>query len=118
MSALTTTDLEVLLGEIGLETPIPSFPAANVLIKPLDIARSYIADSLSSYTECDPNVAYSSIQWPNNIYNGDLSVILPKIKPGADSDELAFDLMKKVRSSSCSEALWFPVLRIPRLCHS
>lgn len=99
MSTLTAADLDSLLATIGLKTPIPDFPGADVLNKPLDIARSYLADSLSGYVECDPQVAYNSIQWPNNIYNGDLAVILPKIKPGVDSDELAFDLMKKVRLS-------------------
>jgi len=105
MSTLTTTDLESLLVALGLKTPIPYFPAADVLNKPLDIARSYLADCLSGYVECDPQIAYNSIQWPNNIYTGDLSVILPKIKPGADPDELAFDLMKKVRSSSHFEPI-------------
>jgi hypothetical protein len=97
MSTLTTTDLETLLVALGLKTPIPYFPGVDVLNKPLDIARSYLADALSNCVECDPQIAYNSIQWPNNIYNGDLSVILPKLKPGADPDELAFDLMKKVR---------------------
>jgi arginyl-tRNA synthetase len=97
MSTLTTVDLESLLAALGLKTPIPQLPAADILSKPLDIARAYLADSLAEYVECDAQVAFKSIQWPNNIYNGDLAVILPKIKPGADADELAFDLMKKVR---------------------
>jgi arginyl-tRNA synthetase len=100
MSTFGTADLEKLLVALGLKTPIPHFQLAEVLDNPLDVARSYLADSLSACAECDPRITYNAIQWPNNIYNGDLSVILPKMKPGADPDELAFDLMKKVRSSS------------------
>jgi arginyl-tRNA synthetase len=100
MSTLTLLELENLVGELGLKTPIPHFPAADVLNVPLDLARSYLADELSQHVECDPQNAYNSIQWPNNIYNGDLSVIIPRLKPGADSDELAFNLMTKVSRNS------------------
>jgi arginyl-tRNA synthetase len=105
MSTPSSTELENLLGELGLKTPVPYFSDTDVLNKPLDIARCYLADILASLVDCDAHTAYSSIQWPNNIYNGDLSIVLPKLKPGADSKVLAFDLQTKVTSSSARSLL-------------
>jgi arginyl-tRNA synthetase len=96
MATLSLSGLESLLGGLGLEIPIPQFSAANVLNKPLDICRSYLADILRSLVEGDPVIAYNSIQWPNNIFNGDLVVILPRLSHGADPNALAFDLIEKV----------------------
>lgn len=87
--------LEGLLKELDLKTPIPHVPEANILIKPLDIGRSYLADILGSLVDCDSSVAYKSIQWPGDISSGDLAVILPKLSHGADPTVLAFDLMQK-----------------------
>ncbi|KAF2100656.1 Nucleotidylyl transferase [Rhizodiscina lignyota] len=95
MSTLTVTGLEALLGDIGLQTPIPHFAEADVLNKPRDIARSYFADILSSLVGGDPANAYNSIQWPSNIDNGDLAAILPKLSHGADYHALALDLITK-----------------------
>ena len=97
MATLKTSSLEALLGALGLENPIPQSPSSDVLSKPLDIGRSYLADILCSVVECDATVAYNSIQWPGDIYSGDLAVILPKLKPGANAHELALDITKKVR---------------------
>ena len=96
MSTLTVSELEAQLGGLGLNTPIPGFPDADVLNKPLDISRSYFADILCSIVGCDPVVAYNSILWPNNISNGDLVVILPKLGQGADYNALGFDLTRQV----------------------
>ncbi|KAF2185091.1 arginyl-tRNA synthetase [Zopfia rhizophila CBS 207.26] len=101
MATSTVAELEGLLGGLDLKTPIPPFPSSDVLKSPLDICRSYLADILCSLVDCDPVVAYNSIQWPNNIFNGDLTVILPKLSPGANASELAFDLMKKFSEYEC-----------------
>jgi arginyl-tRNA synthetase len=98
MSTLTITGLEALLGGLGLKIPIPRFPAADELNKALDIGRSYFADILCSLVECDPVIAYNSIQWPNDIFNGDLTVILPKLSQGADYDALALNILTKVEN--------------------
>jgi arginyl-tRNA synthetase len=105
MSTLTLTGLETLLGGLGLKTPIPVFPAADDLNKGLDIGRSYFADILCSLVKCDPLVAYNSIQWPNDIFNGDLTVILPKLSQGADYEALGMDLMTKVDNHSTSHGV-------------
>jgi arginyl-tRNA synthetase len=95
MATLTITGLEALLGRLGLKLPIPHFAAADVLNKPLDIGRSYFADILRSLVECDAVIAYNSIQWPSDIFSGDLAVILPKLSHGTDHSALAIDLIQK-----------------------
>ena len=103
MATLNADGLGVLLQSLGLEVPISHFPGADVLNKPLDIGRSYLADIFCSLVECDRLVAYNSIQWPGDIYSGDFTIILPKLIPGSDPNVLAFDLMKRVRH-------FFPIL--------
>jgi hypothetical protein len=96
---MATTDLPGLedhLSGLGLKTPIPDFPTAEVLTRPLDIARSYLADILHSLVECEPSNAYNSIQWPGDIQMGDLAVILPKLSHGAKPADVASGLMQKV----------------------
>ena len=102
MATLTLAGLEALLGGLGLKIPLPHFLAADVLTRPLDIGRTYFADILCSLVECDAANVYSSIQWPGDIYNGDLAVVLPKLSHGAVSDDFAFDLMKRVCFTSRS----------------
>ena len=106
MTTLTISSLEARLDSLGLKTPIPKYPAADVLCSPLDIGRSYIADTLSSLLDCNSATAYSSIQWPNNAFNGDLSVTLPKLGQGTDAEDLAMDLMKKVCSFEQGFSNW------------
>jgi arginyl-tRNA synthetase len=96
MMTLTITDLEVLLARLGLRVPAPSFEDADVLNKPLDIGRCYFADILCSLVDGDPKKAYSSILSPGDIFNGDLAVVLPKLKPGSRADVLGPDLMTRV----------------------
>ncbi|KAF1838671.1 arginyl-tRNA synthetase [Decorospora gaudefroyi] len=89
--------LERSLGLLSLHVPIPDIEPAEVLANPLDVWRTYLAQILAEIASCDIDVAYKSIQWPNNISNGDLAVILPKLRPGVKADALAFELMEKVR---------------------
>jgi arginyl-tRNA synthetase len=96
MATSTITDLEVLLGKLGLKVPIPPFEAADVLNKPLDIGRCYFADILSSLVAGDPKNAYTSILSPGDVFNGDLAVILPRLSHGSNPTELAFDLINRV----------------------
>ena len=100
MTTQTISGLEALLSELGVETPIPQLPGADVLNKPLDIGKSYLAHILTSIVECDLATACNSIQLPNNIYSGDFSVILPKLSHGRDFSALAIDLIQKVRLST------------------
>jgi len=96
MATQTAASLEELIEALGAKTPIPSYPAANILVRPLDIGRSYLADLLASIVEGDTSNAFNSIQLPSNIDNGDLVVILPRLHPGSDPDEFGRSIMQKV----------------------
>ena len=89
--------LEQSLASLSLSVPVPGVKEAELLANPLDIFRTYLAEILAEITGCEVQAAYKSIQWPNNIFNGDLAVILPKLRPGAKSDEVAVELLEKVR---------------------
>ncbi|KAF1971521.1 Nucleotidylyl transferase [Bimuria novae-zelandiae CBS 107.79] len=95
MNAGDIAGLERALGGISLTTQIPHFHEADILHNPLDVCRSYLAELLCNLVGCEPDLAYRSIQWPNNIFNGDLTVTLPKLCPGVKPSELAPDLLKK-----------------------
>jgi arginyl-tRNA synthetase len=88
--------LEQSLGSLSLSTPIPHIDAAEVLANPLDVCRTYLAQILAEIAGCDIGTAYTSIQWPNNISNGDLSVTIPKLRPGCKPVELLAELVNKV----------------------
>ena len=81
MSTLSVAGLEALLQRLGLEVPVPSFAGADVLNKPLDIARSYLAAIISSLAECDAATAYGAVTCPSQMDNGDLVVVPPKTRP-------------------------------------
>ena len=100
MTTLTVPDIEGLVKRVGLIIPIPEFSSSNVLSNPLDIGHSYIADIIRLQTQCDEDTAWNSIQWPNNIYNGDFAIILPKLGHHADSKSLAFNITQKVGAQS------------------
>ena len=97
-TTLTITELELLLRRLGLKVPIPYFEAANVLYKPLDIGRCYLADILNSLIDGNSNKgdAYSSILSPGDVFNGELTVVLPRLKLGSKTNELADILITKV----------------------
>jgi arginyl-tRNA synthetase len=99
MTTLTLPELEVLLGRLGLQVPIPPIEAADVLNKPLDIGRCYYADILRSLVngEVELKNAYKSILSPGDVNNGDLVVILPKLQPGCKAQVFGVDLIKMVR---------------------
>jgi arginyl-tRNA synthetase len=96
MRTQTVAGLEELIGGLGAKTPITPYSAADVLVRPLDIGRSYLADLLCNIIEGDATNAFNSIQWPNTIDNGDLVVILPKLSHGSDANELGRTIMQKV----------------------
>lgn len=96
MTTTTITGLETLLERLEVKVPIPQFVSTDVLRRPLDIGRSYLADIFCSLLECDPGIAYKAIHWPNDISSGDLAVILPKLIQGADLNIVGFDITKRV----------------------
>jgi len=95
MATTTPDGLQALLTAVGVEDPIPSFPLADTQNNPLGIYLSYLAESLVKLTECEPQVAYDSIHWPNEL--GDLAVVLPRLRlQDVKLEELAADLIQRV----------------------
>jgi arginyl-tRNA synthetase len=96
MATVSLSGLQTFVGEIGLD-PIPSFAAADVLNNPIDIYHSYLAEVFGALVECDPDLVYNSIQPAGTAGNGDLNIVLPRLKlPGASPKSLAIELLKKV----------------------
>lgn len=94
----TTTSLsglQALLADIGVE-PTPSFAAADILNNPIDIYHSYLAEHFHALVECDRDLVFSSIQPANTTGNGDLDIVLPKLKLPGKPKELADELRKNV----------------------
>lgn len=87
MSNPALEELTTLLSTLSLPplptpalTKIHPLPQPSPPTRPLDIARLYLAHFLHTHVPTStPSQAYSSIVWPANIYNGDLTVILPKL---------------------------------------
>lgn len=95
MATLSVDGLEALLGELGVDGAIPAFPQADVQNNPMGIYLSYLAEILVQLTECESQVAYDSLQWPNDI--GDLVAVLPRLRlRDVDHDGLATELRQKV----------------------
>ena len=99
MATTSLPGLEAFVAEIGLG-PIPPFAAADVLNNPIDIYHSYLAKHLQALVECDPDLVYDAIQPANTTGNGDLDVVLPKLKlPGASP--------QRARRRAYQKGLWF-----------
>jgi arginyl-tRNA synthetase len=101
MATLKLGGLEEALREIGANTPIPVSRQVEVLTKPIDIYRSYLADSTAKLLDCDAALAYEAIQNANNKDNGDLALVLPKLKlKNGSPKELANQALLKVSVST------------------
>jgi arginyl-tRNA synthetase len=95
MATLSSDGLQALLEEVGVESPVQSFPLADIQNSLMGIYLSYLAEILVQLTECVPQVAYESIQWPNDV--GDLVVVLPRLRrKDVKPNDLGVELQKKV----------------------
>jgi arginyl-tRNA synthetase len=95
MATLSSQGVQALLTEVGVESQIPSFEFTDIQNSPMSIYLSYVADILVQLTECTPQVAFESIQWPNEL--GDLVIVSPRLRlKDVDASELAVDLKKRV----------------------
>ena len=100
MSTLDQAGLMQLLDSLSISAPTSDVVNAATLSNPLDLCRIALAELLSGLVDCDVRTAYRSIQWPNNIFNGDLSVTVPKLCPGHKPAELSSQLVDKVGSDA------------------
>jgi arginyl-tRNA synthetase len=102
MTTLDISELEKHLASLGLGGSLSGPDTADVLIKPLDFWRIQLANILGGLVGCDSDAAYKAVQWPNNVYNGDLAVVLPKLCQGKKAAEVAVDLLKQVHTIAFS----------------
>ena len=96
MATLDQAGLTQLLKNLSIAAPTSDVAEATILSNPLDLCRITLAELLAGLVDCDIQAAYRSIQWPNNIFNGDLSVTVPKLCPGRKPVELSSQLVDKV----------------------
>jgi arginyl-tRNA synthetase len=116
MSTLDEAGLARLLDSLAISATTSVVIEAKPLNNPLDVCRVALAELLSSLVGCDVQTAYRSVQWPNNIFNGDLSVTVPKLCPGHKPAELSSQLVDKVRpvGSSMGERAAEIVAQFPK----
>jgi hypothetical protein len=89
--------LEQSVTALGLSAPPVAIDESfQPFTNPLELCRTHLASILARIVQCSQDDAHKSIQWPNNIFNGDLAVVLPKLKPGIKVDKLAVEIMEKV----------------------
>jgi arginyl-tRNA synthetase len=96
MSTLDLDSLRSLLEGLSVSKPEAFSLESKALSNPLEVFRVSLAQLLSVLAECDIQDAVKSIQWPNNIYSGDLSVTVPRLRPGCKPAEISADVMNKV----------------------
>jgi arginyl-tRNA synthetase len=94
MATRSSDGLHALLQGVGVENAVPSFLLADIQNSLMDVYLSYLAGILVQLTECEPQVAYESIQWPNDL--GDLVVVLPRLRlKDVKPSDLAVELKTK-----------------------
>ncbi|KAI1081597.1 arginyl-tRNA synthetase [Whalleya microplaca] len=100
MATCSISSLETLLAEIGMYTPMPIFTRSDILNKPIDVYRNYLADIASRLLECEANLAYEAVQSANIKDNSDLALVLPKLKQkNKKPSELSREAFKKFSST-------------------
>ncbi|EFX05280.1 arginyl-tRNA synthetase [Grosmannia clavigera kw1407] len=92
----TVAGLEALLVNLGLEMPVPRFPAADVLAKPIDVFRGYLATLLGSILTLDASAIYAAIASTSDISLGDLDVIIPRLRLSIEDVQREFNLHRPV----------------------
>jgi arginyl-tRNA synthetase len=101
MATTSLPGLDAYVAELGLG-PIPSFAAADVLNNPIDLCHSYLAQHFHQLVERDLDLVYNAIQPPSTTADGDLDIVLPRLKLPGKPKELAGEFIKKVFHHSSS----------------
>ncbi|KAK1834449.1 hypothetical protein QBC39DRAFT_424091 [Podospora conica] len=97
MHTRTLDGLTELLQSLGLGAIPEHLASADLLHQPIDIFHVYLADALRELVGCEAQQAFDAIQPANSVGNGDLDIVLPKLKlvDGPPLQDLAADLAKK-----------------------
>lgn len=84
-------------------TGLSTFGSNDALLqnfaRPIEAYRTCMVKILSEILECEEQVIQKCVLWPNNIDNGDLTVVLPKLRPGVKANETAVEIIEKVRTT-------------------
>ncbi|OTA55789.1 arginyl-tRNA synthetase [Hypoxylon sp. EC38] len=80
MATCSVSGTEALLRELGVSGGIPHFMQSNILRKPIDIYRNYLAIIASEVLDCEAGLAYEAVQNASIRDNSDLTLVLPKLK--------------------------------------
>lgn len=95
MASLASDGLHALLASVGETQPLPKYTCADIQNSAMDIFVSYLTEYLIQKTGCDEQVAYDSIQWPNDV--GDMVVVLPRLRlRDSQPEDLAAELAADV----------------------
>lgn len=98
MATCSIDGLQDLLGKVGLDTPVPTFPGADIIHNPQGIFKAYLADTLQNLLNCDRTVAYDAIQPSNVTGMGDLVIVAPRLRlRDVRPQDLVSDLARRVR---------------------
>jgi arginyl-tRNA synthetase len=98
MSSVELEGLQKLLQHLSVAWQPADAHDISVLTNPIELWRSSLVTLLVDLVKCQTTDAYKSVQWPNNISNGDLSVTLPRLSPGGKVAEIASVLVDRVRA--------------------
>ncbi|WEW61467.1 arginyl-tRNA synthetase [Emydomyces testavorans] len=98
---MATLTHQGILQILGGEIPVPDFPAVNIVDNPVDIYRSFLADTVQRLTGCDKDAAYDAIQRTSSANNGDLVLVVPRLRvKGVKPNDLAGQIISKFPISS------------------
>ncbi|KAF2016078.1 Nucleotidylyl transferase [Aaosphaeria arxii CBS 175.79] len=88
-------DLDEALAGLNLQIPEQQLVHTNVSSQPLDVCRYCLAEVLTGTVGGSLETAFESIQLSNNPLHGDFTVVLPKLCPGSNAEEVATTLIEK-----------------------
>jgi arginyl-tRNA synthetase len=100
MATRTLAGLEELLRSLNVTSGTDELLGSTVLSDPVDIYRLQLSAILGDLVGCDPQTALNAIATANEITNGDLDMVLPRLKlkeKHSNPKELASELMRTVR---------------------
>ena len=96
MATLTLDGLKSHLLSLSHKEPAPAL-TEDVLVNPIDVYRCYLSEIFCRLLTCDAAKTWDAIQWPNFLSNGDLSLVVPRLRiQGVDPVQLAGELSEKV----------------------
>lgn len=94
-----TVEMEALgqaFSSLGLDNSASSEAWRQNFTRPIEAYRMCLVKHLSETLDLEEEVVQKCVSWPNNIDNGDLTVVLPKLRPGVKANETAVEVIQKV----------------------